>query len=164
MISVAAPPPDRGCRYNTIAGNLLNHNHYAAHFHVCGPTGHRPCGGGQLDIEKHSSRVLVFGNRILNGRIDEDTSIDPLPRVGGIEIGPTDVHEVLIVNNQISDMTSHGVGLNWPVVDVDSIWVRDNKIDRVGGHEIYSLERASAAVKDPPSWGRCEGVPEALAK
>ena len=62
-----------------VVGNVLSHNHRAAHFHVCGPGHDRPCGGGQLVVERYSNRVLLFGNRIVNGRIDEDPSLNPLP-------------------------------------------------------------------------------------
>jgi hypothetical protein len=158
MISAAPPPTNSPCQYNTIVGNLLSHNHRAAYFHVCGPTHDRPCGGGQIDVEHHANRVLLFGNRIRNGEVDEDTSVNPRPPVAGIEIAPEQVHDVLILRNHISDVTGHGIALDWPTSDVEGIWTIDNQFERVGGHNIDSVERASGG---PPDWGRCEGVPPA---
>jgi hypothetical protein len=159
MISAAPPLDTSRCHYNTVIKNVLNHNHHAAHFHVCGPNHDRPCGGGQVDVEQHSNRVLLYGNQILNGQVDEDSSLDPKPRTSGIEIAPADVHQILIFENQISDVSGHGIAIDWPVRDVDSIWVLDNRIEHVGAKDIDSLERVQPPVVGPPDWGDCEGVP-----
>jgi hypothetical protein len=127
MFSGSAPNAASGCGYNLIVGNLFRHNHRATHYHACGSDGHQPCGGGQIDIEQHSDHVLIAGNRIVDGRIDEDPSLRGQHGVTGIEVAVSDIRNVVIAGNEFLDLSGPAIVLDRPGGNVAPIAVIGNR-------------------------------------
>ena len=75
MLSGLPPDASDPLGTNTVTGNLFEHNHNAAVYHVCGPSGHGPCADGQLDMEQGSNSFLIADNEFRYGVLDEDPSL-----------------------------------------------------------------------------------------
>jgi Right handed beta helix region len=133
MLSGAAPDASDPLVMNTVTGNVFDHNHNAAVYHVCGPSGHDPCAGGQLDIERHSDAFLVADNEFRHGILDEDPSLAKDYRVSGVEIAPVAVHDVTIRHNWFHDLTAPAVSVDSPTA-APELRITDNAFDHVGGH------------------------------
>ncbi|PWT72605.1 MAG: hypothetical protein C5B59_15325 [Bacteroidetes bacterium] len=131
MLSVLPPDATDPLGENTVTGNVFDHNHNAAVYHVCGPTGHDPCAGGQLDIERHSARFLIADNDFRHGVMDEDPSLARDFRVTGIEIAPLEVQDIVIRHNYFHDLSSGAITSDSPIA-ARALRVLDNAFGRLG--------------------------------
>ena len=132
MLSGAPPDNSDTLGTNTITGNLFDHDHYAAVYHVCGPSGHDPCAGGELIIEQQSKSFMIADNEFRHGVLDEDPSLARVIRVSGIEVAPAGVYSVMIRHNYFHNLSAGAVSVDAPTV-APQLKVIDNTFEYVGG-------------------------------
>ena len=118
MISSISPVNDP----TVISYNTFIHNHHNAVFNVCGPSGNGPCSGGQFVIETKADNVIVEGNLVTNGFIDDGTGV----LTNGLEFAPSDISNVILKNNTIINNTGWGVVLNSGGVNISNITISGN--------------------------------------
>jgi hypothetical protein len=163
---LSGSPPDAGdpLGMNTVTGNLFDHDHNAAVYYACGPTGHGPCAGGELDIEHDSHSWLVADNEFRHGVLDEDPSLTRDLRITGVEVAPADVHAVAIEHNYFHDLTAGAIAIDSPSI-APEVRVVDNTFDGLGGREpaIGEVDRLGESHGNHPGaqggggWVRPEG-------
>ena len=143
MLSGLAPDASDPLRTNTVTGNLFEHNHNAAVYHACGPSGNEPCAGSQLVIVQQSDSFLIADNEFRHGILDEDLSMVRDFRVAGVEIAPAYVHNVTIRHNYFYDLSAGAITVDSPAV-ASELRVVDNVFRHVGGRdpEIGEVGRA----------------------
>lgn len=111
-----------------IKGNTFIHNHHDTVFHVCGSSGHDPCSGGQLLIEQPLSDLRVEDNIIRDGRIDDPEENNTGYVTQGIELTNSNLHNIIMIGNRITNNSGNGIIINDPVSDITNISITGNTI------------------------------------
>lgn len=111
---------------NLIRGNTFIHNHRDAIFFVCGFDGKSPCAGGQLLIEQGTQNLRIESNIIKDGKIDAYDAQGYY--ASGIEFTNHNVHNVVMLGNDIHNNTGTGIVANASLTDVDGISISGNKL------------------------------------
>lgn len=112
MFSGRRPSDDEAINMNTITGNVFRHNHSAAVYHSCGVSHWDPCPGGQLDIEQQSESLMVADNIFIDGKLDEDKTLENEYLVSGVEVAPVFISGIVIFHNYFSKLTGSAVAID----------------------------------------------------
>jgi hypothetical protein len=153
MLSAAPPDANDPLGSNTVTGNLFDHNHNAAVYHVCGSSGHDPCAGGQLDIVPQSDSFIIADNEFERGILDEDPTLAQSYRVAGVEIAPTNVKNITIRHNYFHDLTAGAISIDSAAV-APQVSVISNLFLRTGARD-PDITYPTAVARNI---GNCEGA------